>query len=225
MEKFTQLQSIVIPLDRGNIDTDQIIPKQFLRSIRKTGFGQFLFDEWRYLDQGDLGMDCQNRPKNNDFILNDPRYRDAKILLTQDNFGCGSSREHAVWSLMEYGFRVILAPSFGDIFANNSAKNGMLLITLPKSTINDLFTRVNAGNNRLSIDLAAQTITDITDTPNSTNATSAAPLTFDISQDIKNRLSNGLDDIGLTLQHSHAIQAYEQKRRQTEPWIFADFSL
>ncbi len=192
MEKFTKLKGIVAPLDAQHVDTDQIIPKQFLKRVERTGFGQFLFFDWRYLNDG--------KTPNPEFILNKPRYKGANILLTRDNFGCGSSREHAPWSIMEYGFMSILAPSFADIFYNNCFKNGMLPIILPAATIDELFKEVNAKPGyELSIDLEKQTIT----TP------SGKTISFDVNAFRKNCLLNGLDDIGLTLQHESKIAAYE----------------
>lgn len=212
MEKFNVIKSVAIPLDRANIDTDQIIPKQFLRSIRRTGFGQFLFDEWRYLDPGDLDSDCAARPKNPDFVLNDSRYQHAQILLTQENFGCGSSREHAVWALMEYGFRVVIAPSFGDIFASNAVKNGLLPVSLDKGAITALFAKTADATPVLTVDLSAQQVSD----------GDGGEWRFTIDAEIKKRLLAGLDDIAVTLQHADAITAYENRRRQQEPWLFTD---
>ena len=211
MEKFTVVKSVVTPLDRANVDTDQIIPKQFLRSIRRTGFGQFLFDEWRYLDRGDLDMDCAARPKNQDFVLNDSRYQDAVVLLARENFGCGSSREHAVWALLEYGFRVIVAPSFGDIFATNAVKNGLLPLALPADDIAELFNKAAAATLHLRVELEAQTVT----------AADGWTRRFEIDAEIKKRLSQGLDDIGATLRRADDIAHYEKRRREQEPWLFA----
>ena len=206
MQAFTTLESSVAPLDRNNVDTDQIIPKQFLRAIGRGGFGDFLFDEWRYLDRGELGMDCSKRPQNKDFSLNNPKYAGAKILLARDNFGCGSSREHAVWALADYGFRAIIAPSFGEIFYNNAIKNGLLPVPLNADVINNLFAFDGVLN--LHIDLSPQTVNDST-----TN------YHFTIAADDKERLLNGLDDISLTLQHREKIAAYEKQRSQLEPWL------
>ncbi|MCS6786210.1 MAG: 3-isopropylmalate dehydratase small subunit [Thiobacillaceae bacterium] len=212
MQAFTRHEGLVAPLDRANVDTDAIIPKQFLKSIQRTGFGPYLFDEWRYLDRGEPGMDCSRRPLNPDFVLNQPRYRGASILLARENFGCGSSREHAPWALADYGFRALIAPSFADIFYNNCFKNGLLPIVLPAATVDRLFREVYAQEGyRLSIDLQAQTVT----TPE------GEVLTFDVDPERKHRLLHGLDDIGLTLQHVEAIRAYEQRRRQEAPWLFA----
>ena len=213
MEPFTQLDGIVAPLDRANVDTDAIIPKQFLKSIQRTGFGVFLFDEWRYLDQGQPGMDVSGRPLNTGFALNQPRYAGSSILLTQDNFGCGSSREHAPWALLDYGFRVILAKSYADIFFNNCFKNGILPIVLPEQTIDRLMAEVTAREGyRLAVDLPAQTIT----TP------SGEVISFDVDPFRKECLIGGLDDIGLTLQHTDDIKAYEARRREQAPWLFVD---
>lgn len=197
------------PLDRANVDTDAIIPKQFLKSIRRAGFGPFLFDEWRYLDRGEPDMDCTGRPLNPDFVLNRPQYQGAEVLLTRENFGCGSSREHAPWALEDYGFRSIIAPGFADIFYNNCFKNGLLPIVLPADQVDSLFKELVTGY-QLVIDLAAQTVI----TP------AGRVLAFDVDPARKYRLLNGLDDIGLTLQHTDAIKAYELARAKTAPWLF-----
>lgn len=211
MEKFTKLSGIVMPLDRPNVDTDAIIPKQFLKSIKRSGFGPNLFDEWRYLDHGEPGMDNTHRPINESFILNQPRYKKASILLARENFGCGSSREHAPWALEDYGFKVIIAPSYADIFFNNSFKNGMLPIILSEDTVSQLFAEVAANEGyELSIDLEAQTILKA----------DGEILQFEIDEFRKYRLLNGLDDIGLTLEHADDIRAYEDKRRKSAPWLF-----
>jgi 3-isopropylmalate/(R)-2-methylmalate dehydratase small subunit len=211
MEKFETLTALVAPLDRANVDTDAIIPKQFLKSIKRTGFGPNLFDQWRYLDQGEPGMDNSKRPLNPDFVLNQPRYKDAKILLARENFGCGSSREHAPWALLDFGFRVIIAPSFADIFFNNCFKNGILPIVLPALEVDALFAEVGAEEGyRLRVDLPAQTVTK----PN------GKTIAFDIDPFRKHCLLNALDDIGLTLQHVDEIKAYEQRRAQQAPWLF-----
>jgi 3-isopropylmalate/(R)-2-methylmalate dehydratase small subunit len=211
MEKLNKVTGIVAPMDRPNVDTDAIIPKQFLKSIKRSGFGPNLFDEWRYLDHGEPGMDNSKRPLNPDFVLNQPRYQGAKILLARDNFGCGSSREHAPWALEDYGFRVIIAPSFADIFFNNSFKNGLLPIKLDGTIVDRLFKEVAANEGyQLSVDLEAQIIT----TP------SGEVIKFDVDPFRKHCLLNGLDDIGLTLQHVGAIKAYEARRRQEAPWLF-----
>ena len=211
MKSFTTLTALVAPLDRANVDTDAIIPKQFLKSIKRSGFGPNAFDEWRYLYHGEPGMDNSKRPLNPDFVLNQARYQGANILLTRKNFGCGSSREHAPWALEDYGFRVILAPSFADIFFNNCFKNGLLPIVLPENTIDQLFQEVFANEGyQLSIDLAQQSVT----TPDGTT------YLFDITEHRKHCLLNGLDEIGLTLQHADAIKAYEVKHRQQQPWLY-----
>ncbi len=211
MEKFETLTGIVMPLDRPNVDTDAIIPKQFLKSIKRSGFGPNLFDAWRYLDQGEPGMDNSVRPLNPDFLLNQPRYQAAQVLLARENFGCGSSREHAPWALLDYGFRVIIAPSFADIFYNNCFKNGILPIVVDADQVDQLFKQVESEEGyQLTIDLAAQTITK----PDS------EVIQFAIDEFRKHRLLNGLDDIGLTLQHMDDIQAYEKKRQQEAPWLF-----
>lgn len=212
MEKFETLTAIVAPMDRPNVDTDAIIPKQFLKSIKRSGFGPNLFDEWRYLDHGEPGMDNSQRPLNPDFVLNQSRYHGAKILIARENFGCGSSREHAPWALADYGFKVIIAPSFADIFYSNSFKNGILLIKLDIDVVDQLFKEVAANEGyQLTVDLAAQTITK----PNGN------VIQFDVDEFRKHRLLEGLDDIGLTLQHVDDIKAYEEKRKQQAPWLFA----
>jgi len=211
MEKFTQLKAIVAPMDRPNVDTDAIIPKQFLKSIKRSGFGPNLFDEWRYLDHGEPGMDNSQRQINPDFILNQPRYQGAQILIARENFGCGSSREHAPWALLDYGFRVIIAPSFADIFYNNSFKNGILLIKLDAELVEQLFKDVEANTGyQLDVNLATGTITK----------PDGSVIRFEIDEFRKHRLLNGLDDIGLTLQHADEIKAYEEKRKQQAPWLF-----
>lgn len=211
MEKFTRLKGIVAPLDRPNVDTDAIIPKQYLKSILRTGFGINLFDDWRYLDPGEPGDDMSKRRKNPDFVLNQPRYQNTQILLARDNFGCGSSREHAVWAFMDFGIKAIIAPSYADIFYNNSYNNGLLPIILPEPTIDQLFAEVSAQEGyALDIDLETLTIT----TPQGTK------IDFEVEAFRRHRLLNGLDDIGLTLQHRDKIQDYEQKRRQSAPWLF-----
>ncbi len=211
MQPFVTHEGLVAPLDRANVDTDAIIPKQFLKSIRRTGFGPHLFDEWRYLDRGEPGMDCSQRPKNPDFVLNQPRYQGATILLTRENFGCGSSREHAPWALVDYGFRAIIAPSFADIFYNNSFKNGLLLITLPSAEVDRLFLECQAQEGyRLTIDLPAQTIT----TPQ------GRVIPFEIDAFRKECLLNGWDEIGLTLRHADEIRAFETGYRERFPFYF-----
>jgi 3-isopropylmalate/(R)-2-methylmalate dehydratase small subunit len=211
MEKFTVHTGIVAPLDRGNVDTDQIIPKQFLKSIRKTGYGPNLFDAWRYLDHGEPGMDHARRPRNPDFVLNDPRYKDATILLARKNFGCGSSREHAPWALLDYGFRCVIAPSFGDIFYLNSFKNGFLPVVLQEAEVDRLFYECAAFPGfRLTVDLDAQTVS---------TADRALVMRFEIDSFRKHSLLNGLDEIGLTLRHADKIRAFEAKRLQQHPWL------
>jgi 3-isopropylmalate/(R)-2-methylmalate dehydratase small subunit len=213
VERLDKLNGLVAPLDRVNVDTDAIIPKQFLKSIKRTGFGPNLFDEWRYLDHGEPGIDNSKRRINPDFVLNQPRYRGAQILLARDNFGCGSSREHAPWALLDYGFRVIVAPSFADIFFNNCFNNGILPIVLPAAVLDRLFAGVAAvPGYRLKLDLAAQTLT----TPG------GEVIAFEVDAFRKHRLLNGLDDIGLTLQHVAEIKAYEARRRVEAPWLFQD---
>lgn len=211
MEKFTVHTGKVIPLDRANVDTDAIIPKQYLKSILRTGFRPNLFDDWRYLDVGEPGMDHTKRRINPDFVLNFPQYQGGSVLIARENFGCGSSREHAVWALENYGIRSVIAPSFADIFFNNSFKNGLLPIVLPTEVVDQLFkeTAAQAGY-QLIIDLAQQTVT----TP------SGQAFTFTIDEFRKYCLLNGLDDIGLTLQHADEIKAYEAKRKVAAPWLF-----
>lgn len=210
MEKFTLLDGLVVPLDRANVDTDAIIPKQFLKSIKRSGFGPNAFDEWRYLDHGEPGQDCSTRPVNPDFALNQPRYQGAQILLARENFGCGSSREHAPWALADYGFRVIIAPSFADIFFNNSFKNGMLPIRLSAAQVDALFKRVEAEVGfRLAVDLDKQTIT----------VPGGEVIAFEVDPFRKHCLLNGLDDIGLTLQHTAEISAFEARHRAAQPWL------
>lgn len=211
MKAFTKINALVAPLDRSNVDTDAIIPKQFLKSIKRSGFGPNAFDEWRYLDHGEPGMDNSKRPLNPDFPLNQPRYQGAQVLLTRKNFGCGSSREHAPWALDDYGFRAIIAPSFADIFFNNCYKNGLLPIVLTEEQVDRLFKEVEAQEGySLDIDLEAQTVT----TPN------GDVFTFDITEHRKHCLLNGLDEIGLTLQHADEIKAFEEKRKAAQPWLY-----
>jgi 3-isopropylmalate/(R)-2-methylmalate dehydratase small subunit len=212
MEKFTVHTGLVAPLDRENVDTDAIIPKQFLKSIKRTGFGPHLFDAWRYLDTGEPGMDFAKRRPNPDFVLNLPRYQGASILLARKNFGCGSSREHAPWALQQFGFKAVVAPSFADIFFNNSFKNGFLPVVLTEAQVAQLFREAEAAPGyRLTIDLAAQAVT----TPG------GQAMHFDIEASRKESLLNGWDEIGLTLRHSDEIKAYEEKRKRAEPWIFS----
>lgn len=211
MQKFETLTGLVVPLDRANVDTDAIIPKQYLKSIKRTGFGPTLFDDWRYLDPGEPGMDHGKRRLNPDFVLNQARYQGAQILLARDNFGCGSSREHAPWALDDYGIRAIIAPSYADIFYNNSFKNGLLPIVLERDAVDRLFKECEATPGyKLTVDLAAQTVI------------SPAGTTFKFEIDAFRRhcLLNGLDDIGLTLQHVAEIKAYEERRRKEAPWLF-----
>ena len=211
MEPFTTLNSVVAPLDRSNVDTDAIIPKQYLKSIQRTGFGPNLFDEWRYLDHGEPGMDHGKRPRNPDFVLNQPRYQGARILLARTNFGCGSSREHAVWALLDDGFRAVIAPSFADIFYNNCFKNGLLPIVLDAAAVQGLFEAVFATPGySLTIDLDSQEVR----TPG------GRAFKFDIDAFRKHRLLNGLDDIALTLQHQDKIQDFEKAYRRRAPWLF-----
>ena len=210
MQKFTVLTGLVAPMDRENVDTDAIIPKQFLKSIRKTGFGQNLFDEWRYLDAGYPGQDPTTRRPNPDFVLNQPRYQGASILLARKNFGCGSSREHAPWALDQYGFRAIIAPSYADIFFNNSFKNGLLPIVLSEAQVNQLFDEVTAfPGYTLTVDLERQVVVK----PNSDE------LPFEVQAFRKYCLLNGLDDIGLTLRHADKIKLFEAERLARKPWL------
>jgi 3-isopropylmalate/(R)-2-methylmalate dehydratase small subunit len=212
MEKFTVHTGLVAPLDRENVDTDVIIPKQFLKSIKRTGFGPHLFDAWRYLDVGEPGMDLGGRRPNPDFVLNQPLYQGASVLLARKNFGCGSSREHAPWALQQYGFKAIIAPSYADIFFNNCLKNGLLPIVLLDFQVDHLFTEVAAhAGLRLTVDLPAQTVT----------APGGKPMHFDVEPFRKECLVNGWDEIGLTLRHADDIRAYEERRKRSEPWIFS----
>jgi len=211
MRAFTQHQGLVAPMDRANVDTDMIIPKQFLKSIKRTGFGKNLFDELRYLDEGKPDQDCSQRPLNPDFVLNQDRYRNSTVLLARANFGCGSSREHAPWALEDYGFRVIIAPSFADIFYNNCFKNGLLPIVLDEEIIDRLFAEVEESEGyQLSIDLEAKTVT----TP------SGESFSFQVDDFRRHCLLNGLDDIGVTLEDADLIRSYEEQRRKTAPWLF-----
>jgi 3-isopropylmalate/(R)-2-methylmalate dehydratase small subunit len=211
MEKFTVHEGLVAPLDRNNVDTDAIIPKQFLKSIKRSGFGPNLFDEWRYLDHGEPGMDNSKRPLNPEFVLNQPRYQGASILLTRKNFGCGSSREHAPWALQQYGFRAIIAPSFADIFFNNCFKNGVLPIVLPEGVVDRLFDEVKAFPGfRLVVDLDQQVV-------RTTDGTKGYP--FEVDGFRKYCLLNGLDDIGLTLRQADKIRAFEERHLAANPWL------
>ena len=212
MNKFQTHQGVVVPLDHSNLDTDTIIPKQYLKSIERTGFGKNLFDSWRYLDAGEPGQDHSKRRLNQEFILNQPRYANASILLTRANFGCGSSREHAVWALVEYGIRVVIASSYSDIFYSNAIKNGLLPVQLTESEISKLFQCCQTQEAySLSVDLEQQSLTDTTHVWN-----------FRIDQFDKKCLLEGLDEIALTLQHVDKIRAYEKRRRESAPWLFAD---
>jgi 3-isopropylmalate/(R)-2-methylmalate dehydratase small subunit len=210
MKPFTVHKGLVAPMDRENVDTDAIIPKQFLKSIRKTGFGPNLFDEWRYLDKGEPGQDPASRKPNPDFVLNQPRYAGASVLLARKNFGCGSSREHAPWAIDQYGFRAVIAPSFADIFFNNCFKNGLLPIVLPEATVSRLFDEVAAfPGYSLTIDLERQFIVE----------PQGNEIPFDVQPFRKHCLLNGLDDIGLTLRHKDKIAQYEAQRLATKPWL------
>ena len=213
MQKFTRLEGLVAPLDRANVDTDAIIPKQFLKSIKRSGFGVNLFDAWRYLDQGEPGMDTARRKPNPDFVLNQSRYKGASILVARKNFGCGSSREHAPWALDDYGFRALIAPSYADIFYNNCFKNGLLPIVLPETQVDRIFHDVAAFPGfRLAVDLAAQTVAY----PDGSQV-----FGFEVDAFRKHCLLNGLDEIGLTLQHAVEIKTFETKRRIEQPWLFS----
>ncbi len=211
MRPFITLESLVVPIDRANVDTDALIPKQFMKSISRTGFGDNLFDEWRYLDRGEPGQDASQRPLNASFALNQARYAGAQILLARENFGCGSSREHAVWALNDHGIRVLLAPRFADIFFNNCFKNGLLPIVLPNERIEQLFSEVahNPGFS-LTVDLPSQTI----------RSSTGMSLSFDTDATRKQRLLEGFDDIGITLQNADRIRAYEARHRASSPWLF-----
>jgi 3-isopropylmalate/(R)-2-methylmalate dehydratase small subunit len=211
MDKFNVHEGLVAPLDRANVDTDAIIPKQFLKSIKRSGFGPNLFDEWRYLDHGEPGVDNSKRPLNPDFVLNEPRYQGASILLTRKNFGCGSSREHAPWALQQYGFRAVIAPSFADIFFNNCFKNGVLPIVLPEQQVDQLFNEVKAfPGYRLVIDLENQVVRTAND---------SATYAFEVDVFRKFCLLNGLDDIGLTLRQADKIRAFEERHLASKPWL------
>jgi len=211
MKKFIEEDGLVMPLDRANVDTDYIIPKQFLKSIKRTGFGKNLFDEARYLDKGLPDQDSAGRPVNPDFVMNQPRYQGASILLARVNFGCGSSREHAPWALDDYGFRCIIAPSYADIFFNNCVKNGILLIVLDEKIVDELFRETEATEGyRLAVDLNAQTITK----------PDGSEIGFDIEDSRKNVLLNGLDDISLTLQNKEEILGFEKQWQEQSPWLF-----
>jgi 3-isopropylmalate/(R)-2-methylmalate dehydratase small subunit len=212
VDKFVRKEGLVAPMDRANVDTDAIIPKQYLKSIKRTGYGPNLFDEWRYLDHGEPGMDHSRRPLNKEFVLNQPRYRGATVLLARENFGCGSSREHAPWALLQYGFQAVIAPSFADIFYNNSLKNGLLLIRLDAKIVDRLFKEARGAEGyRLAVDLERQTVT----------APGGESFRFDIDPFAKHCLLNGLDEIGLTLRHAEKIKAFEAQHREREPWLFS----
>jgi 3-isopropylmalate/(R)-2-methylmalate dehydratase small subunit len=211
MKAFTKIDGLVCPLDRANVDTDAIIPKQFLKSIKRSGFGPYLFDEWRYKDHGEPGMDCSTRPLNQDFVMNQPRYKGAQVLLAKENFGCGSSREHAPWAIEDYGFHVIIAPSFADIFYGNCYKNGILPIVASHEIVEKLFAECTANEGyHLNVDLESQTVT----------MPSGESFKFDITPHRKHCLLNGLDEIGLTLQHADEIRAFETKHKAAQPWLY-----
>mgnify|MGYP001553737989 FL=1 len=211
MQQFIRETGCVMPLDRANVDTDQIIPKQYLKSIHRTGFGVNLFDDWRYLDPGEPGMDHSTRRLNPDFVLNDARYQGATILLARDNFGCGSSREHAPWAILEYGFRVVIAPSFADIFFNNSFKNGLLPVTLEADAVEQLFALASAENPlQLTVDLETQTVA----------SSEGFAASFEMDPFRRTCLLEGLDEIGLSLKEADAIRAFEAQHRQSQPWLF-----
>ena len=212
MDKFVKFDGLVAPLDRANVDTDAIIPKQFLKSIKRSGFGPNAFDEWRYMDVGQPGQDNSQRPKNPNFVLNLPRYQGAQVLLTRANFGCGSSREHAPWALLDFGFRAVIAESYADIFFNNCFKNGILPIVLPAAEVDALFAQVEATPGyKLTIDLATQAVI----------RPDGKGIPFEVDAFRKECLLNGWDDIGLTLRHADKIRAFEEKRRMEQPWLFA----
>ncbi len=213
MEKFLKLEGLVAPLDRANVDTDAIIPKQFLKSIKRSGFGVNLFDAWRFKDVGEPGVDNSKRTVNPDFVLNQSRYQGAQILLARKNFGCGSSREHAPWALSDFGFKAVIAPSFGEIFFNNSLKNGLLPIVLRESEVDQLFSDVNAFDGfKLIVNLEEQVVSTVD---------LAKAFAFDIDPFRKHCLLNGLDDIGLTLQHVDQIKQFEERHRASQPWLFS----
>ena len=212
MKAFVKIDGLACPLDRANVDTDAIIPKQFLKSIKRSGFGPYLFDEWRYTDHGEPGMDCSTRPLNKDFVLNQPRYKGAQVMLARENFGCGSSREHAPWAIEDFGFQVIIAPSFADIFFGNCYKNGILPIVASHEIVDKLFAECAAIEGyHLNVDLESQTVT----------MPSGESFKFDITPHRKHCLLDGLDEIGLTLQHADEIKAFEAKHKLEKPWLFA----
>ena len=208
MDAFTQLEGMTTPLDRANVDTDQIIPKQYLKSIKRTGFGDYLFDAWRFLDQGTMGMTPNERQINREFVLNLPQYQGASILLARDNFGCGSSREHAVWALKEFGFRAVIAPSFADIFFGNCFKNGVLPIVLKAEVVEELIAKSD-GEFTLRIDLESQTVVD-----------GERAYDFAIDPALKQKMLNGMDDIDMTLEEAELIKTFEVKHKATQPWLF-----
>ena len=208
MDAFTQLEGMTAPLDRANVDTDQIIPKQYLKSIKRTGFGDYLFDAWRFLDQGTMGMTPNERQINHEFVLNLPQYQGASILLARENFGCGSSREHAVWALKEFGFRAVIAPSFADIFFGNCFKNGVLPIVLEVKIVEELIAKSD-GESTLHIDLESQVVTDGERTYN-----------FEIDSALKQKMLNGMDDIAMTLAEVELIKTFEAKHKASQPWLF-----
>jgi len=211
MQAFTTLNGLVVPMDRANVDTDAIIPKQFLKSIKRTGYGPFLFDEWRYEDVGQPEMDCTHRPVRREFVLNQSRYQGAEIMLARENFGCGSSREHAPWAILDYGISCVIAPSFADIFYNNCFKNGILPIVLSDEEMDVLFSEVAKHEGyKITVDLAAQAV----------KAPSGQSFGFEVDDFRKHCLLNGLDDIGLTLQNADTIRSYEDKRKSSAPWLF-----
>src|SRR5690554_3105175 len=213
MQPFVKMDGLVAPLDRANVDTDAIIPKQFLKSIKRSGFGPNAFDEWRYLDHGEPGMDNSKRPLNPDFVLNQPRYQGASILLARENFGCGSSREHAPWALLQFGFRAVIAPSYADIFFNNSFKNGLLPIILPEADVSRLFEEVEASPGyQLEVDLERQVVVK----------PDGSELAFDIDPFRKHCLLNGLDDIGITLEKAEKIREFEARHLARFPWLAAE---
>ncbi len=209
MQAFTVHTGTAVPLDRVNVDTDQIIPKQYLKSIKRTGFGDYLFDGWRFLDEGDIGMTPNERSINREFVLNQSDYQGASVLLARDNFGCGSSREHAVWALLEYGFRAVIAPSFADIFYGNCFKNGLLPIVLDKKSIEELFSNAESGGT-LNIDLEAQQV----------RAANGSTYNFDIDGALKQKMLLGMDDISMTLAERAMIETFEARHRQAQPWLF-----
>src|SRR5262245_27770776 len=212
MEKFIRQEGLVAPMDRANVDTDAVIPKQYLKSIKRTGYGPKPFDEWRYLDHGEPGMAHAKRPLNPDFVLNQARYQGATVLIARENFGCGSSREHAPWALQQFGFQAVIAPSFADIFYNNSLKNGLLLIKLDTKIVDRLLKDAEAHEGyRVAVDLESQTVT----------APGGEVIKFDIDPFRKHCIMNGLDDIGLTLEHADKIKAFEAKHKVAQPWLFA----